>query len=149
MKRAFVLGLGVLAALAAAIPVVVSAQGFPPPPPTTFYGNVPSGIVSGQGVIAIVLDGNSSQACGAGATVTDNGKVVYVVDVVSDTQIAGCGKTGRTVQFYFVSSSGGRIATDAPVTWSGPGPVAHDVTQVGPPLTRRGSAPNVAKDGVS
>ncbi len=149
MKRALVPGIGILAALAAAIPMVVSAQGFPPPPPTTFYGNTPSGISAGQGVIAIVLDGNSSQACGAGATVTDSGKVVYVVDVVSDTQIPGCGKTGRTVQFYFVSSSGGRIATDAPVAWSGPGPVAHDVTQVGPPLTRRGSAPQVAKDGTS
>lgn len=148
MKRAIVFGLGALGAAAAAIPVVVSAQGFPPPPPTTYYGSVPSGIVAGQGVVAIVMDGGNSTACGSGTTLTDpaSGKVVYVVDVVADGQTTGCGKSGRTVSFYFTSPSGGRISLDTPASWTTT-PTNVDVKTVSAPLGRRGSAPQVAKDG--
>ncbi len=149
MNRAFVFGMGALGVVIAALPAVAMAQDFPPPPPSTYYGNVPSGIASGQGVVAIVVDGGQSTACGSGATLTDSvsGKTVYVVDVVADAQKVGCGKSGRTVMFYFTGAGGGRISLDTPAGWSGPGPVKVDVNTVSAPLPRRGSAPQVARDG--
>lgn len=149
MNRAFVVGLGALGVAIAAIPTIALAQGFPPPPPSTYYGAVPSGVAAGQGAIAIVLDGSNSTACGAGVTMNDSasGKVVYVVDVVADAQKTGCGMSGRTVMFYFTGTGGGRISTDTPAGWAGPGPVKVDINTVSAPLPRRGSAPQVARDG--
>jgi len=151
MKRAILGGIALVAAAAIAIPTVAMAQGgAPPPPPATYYGKAPSGISAGQGVIAIVLDGQSSTVCGAGAALTDpdSGHVVYVVDVAADGQIPGCGKDGRTVMFYFTptSASSGRLATDV-INWSGAGPVNKDLTGLGPQLTRVGIAPQAASDG--
>lgn len=148
MKRAFVIALGALGIAAAAIPAVVSAQGFPPPPPTTYYGTVPTGIVAGQTVVAIVMNGGSSTACGTGVTLTDqaSGKVVFVVDVLADGQITGCGKAGRTVTFYFTSANGGRISLDTPSSWTSV-PTNVNIQTVSAPLARKGSAPQVAKDG--
>jgi hypothetical protein len=152
MKRAILVGLGVLGAAAAAIPAMAFAADFPPPPPTTFYGSVPAGVASGQGVIAIVSDPGtgSQQACGAGNVLTDGGNTVYVVDVVADAQRLGCGKAGRTVTFYFTPNggSGGRVSTDTPSPWAGPGPVAKNITGVSAPLGRSGLAPLVSSDGV-
>jgi len=149
MNRALVFGMGALGVVIAAIPAVAVAQDFPPPPPSTYYGTVPTGIAASQGVIAIVNNGGVTTACGAGSTLTDSasGKVVYVVDVVADAQKAGCGKAGRTVQFYFTGAGGGRISLDTPAGWAGPGPVKVDVSTVSAPLARRGSAPQVARDG--
>ena len=147
MNRALVTAFGALGVVIAAIPAVAVAQDFPPPPPSTYYGNVPTGVASGQGVIAIVNNGGVTTACGSGATLTDSGKVVYVVDVVADAQKAGCGKAGRTVQFYFTGVGGGRISLDTPAGWFGPGPVKVDIASVSAPLTRRGSAPQVSRDG--
>jgi hypothetical protein len=147
MKRALLLGIAAAGAAIAAIPAMVAmADGFPPPPPTTYYGKVPSGIGPGQVVIAIVSDGSSSQVCGSGATLNDSSGVVYVVDVVSNTQTEGCGQSGRTVQFYFVGAR--RLSTDT-ASWSGPGPSQKDLTNLGPALTPRNTAPQVAKDGVN
>ena len=53
MKRAILSGLGVAALAVAAIPAIVSAQGFPPPPPATFFGKAPAGVGSGEVVIAM------------------------------------------------------------------------------------------------
>jgi hypothetical protein len=149
MNRALVFGMGVLGVAIAAVPAVALAQGFPPPPPSTYYGNAPTGIVAGQGVVAIVINGSQSTACGAGATLTDSGKVVYVVDVVADAQTTGCGKAGATVMFYFTptGTTGGRISLDTPAGWAGPGPVKVDINTVSAPLARRGSAPQVSRDG--
>ncbi len=149
MNRALLLGIGAVGVAVAAIPAIAMAADFPPPPPSTYYGSVPTGVAPGQGVVAIVLDGGNSSACGTGATLTDpqSGKVVYVVDVIADAQQAGCGKSGRTVMFYFTGVGGGRLSTDAPAAWSGPGPVKVDVATVSAPLPRRGTAPEVAKDG--
>jgi hypothetical protein len=146
MKRAMFLGLGVAALAVAAIPALVSAQGFPPPPPATFYGKAPAGIGPGDVVIAIVNSGASSTVCGDGVTSTDGGQTVYVVDVVADAQIAGCGATGRTVQFYFVGPK--RLGTDT-ASWSGPGPKANDLTNLGQALQPKNRLPHVAKDGVN
>lgn len=146
MKRAILLGVCVVAVAAAAVPAFVSAADFPPPPPTTFYGKVPTGIGQGDTVIAIVNNGSSSTVCGDGVTASDASGIVYVVDVVADAQIAGCGKAGRTVQFYFVGPR--RLGTDT-AAWTGPGPAPKDLTGLGPSLTPKNRLPHVAKDGVN
>lgn len=147
MKRAIFLGLGVAATAIAAIPALTAtAQNFPPPPPTTYYGQVPSGVGPGQAVIAIVTSGGQSATCGVGSTIADGGGVVYVVDVVADTQRAGCGATGRTVKFYFVGNK--QLATDS-AAWSGPGPAQKNLTGLDPALTTRNNLPLVAKDGTN
>jgi CRISPR/Cas system-associated protein Cas5 (RAMP superfamily) len=66
MKRALMVGMSVATAAAMSLPALVLAQDFPPPPPSTYYGTVSGGAVAGQGVIAIVESGNSSQTCGDG-----------------------------------------------------------------------------------
>lgn len=147
MKRAILLGLGVAGLAVAAIPGLVSAQGFPPPPPTTYYGTVPTGVSPGDTVIAIVVDGTSATTCGDGVTSADASGVVYVVDVVADAQILGCGKAGRTVMFYFVGKK--QLATTT-AAWGGPGPAPNNLTGlVGSPLTSRNRLPHVARDGVN
>ena len=146
MKRAIILGLGVVAVAFAAIPALVSAQGFPPPPPTTYYGKAPTGVQPGDTVIAIVTDGSSSAVCGDGVTASDTSGIVYVVDVVADAQILGCGKAGRSVQFYFVTP---RALATGTTTWTGPGPAANNLTSLGPSLTPKNRAPLLAKDGVN
>ena len=145
MKRAILLAVGALTAAAVAIPALVSAQGFPPPPPTTFYGKAPAGVGAGDVVIAVVVDGTASQVCGDGITVADNGGS-YVVDVVADAQIAGCGRAGRTVMFYFVGKKA--LSTDT-AAWTGPGPALKDLSGLGTPVTTRNRLPHVAKDGVN
>src|SRR5688572_23540657 len=99
MKRALKVGMGVVTAAAVSLPAMALAQGFPPDPPSTYYGTVTGGTV-GQGVVANVQSGNSSQTCGVGSVINDGGSTVYVVDVISDSQLDGCGDTGRTIRFY-------------------------------------------------
>lgn len=156
MKRAILLAAGAIAAAFAAIPALVAAQGAPPSPPDTFYGKVPEGVGPGQGVLAIVTSGSSSQTCGVGNTLViapgpgvppeDVGKIAYVVDVIADSQLAGCGAPGRTVQFYFI---GNRQMATTTGTWSGAGPVQLNLTGLGSPLTTRNYGPQVAKDGTN
>jgi hypothetical protein len=154
MKRAIVIGLGVLAVAAAALPAIALAQsGVPPKPPATFYGTVPAGAVQGQGVIAIVSNGALSTVCGSGKVQpdTDHGNVLsYAVDVVAADQTAGCGTPGATVRFYFTpapgSTAGGALVVDT-ATWNGAGPVNKNLTAFGPALTRRGFTGQTAKDG--
>jgi hypothetical protein len=154
MKRAILLGLGALGLAAVLLPAIAMADsGFPPGPPATFYGTTPSGISVGQGVIAIVVNGSSSTVCGAGSVVadTDNGgKPSYAVDVVSASQITGCGVSGSTVMFYFTPFGGhsGQLATDT-ATWTGPGATLKNITTLGPLLQSRASVPNLAKDGTN
>ena len=145
MKRAILLAVGALTAVAVAIPALVSAQGFPPPPPTTFYGKAPAGVGAGDVVIAVVVDGTASQVCGDGITVPDGG-VSFVVDVVADAQIAGCGKAGRTVRFYFVAA---KALANESASWTGPGPALQPLATLGAPVTARNRLPHVAKDGVN
>ncbi|GIW18863.1 MAG: hypothetical protein KatS3mg064_2020 [Tepidiforma sp.] len=146
MKRAILPAIGAVAVAMAAIPALVAAQGAPPSPPATYYGSVPSGVGPGQAVLAIVTSGGSSQTCGVGQTIADGSGVVYVVDVIADSQLAGCGAAGRTVQFYFVGNR--QMATDT-ATWGGPGPAQRNLTGLGPQLTPRNIGPQVAKDGTN
>src|SRR5687767_3058101 len=104
MKRALTVGLIVAAAAAVSLPALVMAQAFPPPPPSTYYGTVSGGATVGQGVIAIVSSGGSSQTCGDGRVLQDGANLVYVIDVIQNAQKAGCGAAGRTIQFYFTPS---------------------------------------------
>jgi len=146
MKRAILLGVGAVAVALAAVPALVSAADFPPPPPTTYYGKAPTGVQPGDTVIAIVTDGASSTVCGDGTTLSDASGIVYVVDVVADAQILGCGKAGRTVQFYFVTP---KALANGSAAWSGPGPAANNLTALGPSLTPKNRAPQLARDGVN
>jgi hypothetical protein len=146
MKRAILFAIATVAAATASIPALVMAQGAPPSPPATFYGSVPSGVGPGQTVLAIVTSGGSSQTCGVGATLSEGSGVVYVVDVISDSQLAGCGAPGRTVQFYFVGNR--QMATDT-ASWTGAGPSQKNLTGLGPQLTPRNYGPQVAKDGTN
>ncbi len=146
MKRAIILGLGAAMVAIGVIPALTASAQFPPPPPTTYYGTVPAGVGPGQAVVAIVSAGGNSQTCGVGTTLADSGGVVFVVDVVADAQRAGCGATGRTVQFYFVGNK--QLATDT-AAWSGPGPAVRNITGLNPALTARNILPHVAKDGTN
>jgi hypothetical protein len=144
MKRRYLFGLALAGVSLLAVPASVLAQGFPPDPPATYWGKANGGS-AGQGVIAIVIDGSNSTVCGAG-TVQDVSGPVYVVDVVSDAQIKGCGKSGRSVRFYFTpqGSTGGRLAGET-ASWSGAGPKQQDVT-LGAALTQRRYGVLVASD---
>ena len=88
---------------------------------------------------------SAATVCGSGLVLDDSGPV-YVVDVVSDAQIAGCGANGRSVRFYFTptGSSGGRLATQTG-TWTGAGPKALNLT-LGAELERKGIIQLVASD---
>lgn len=146
MKRRLA-GAGIAAAAMLAVPTAALAQGVPPGPPATIYGAI-TGATAGQGVIAIVINGNSSTVCGAGSVVTDNGATVYVVDVISDSQRAGCGVNGRTIRFYVTPTSptvGGKLANES-ATWTGAGPKQQALT-LGPALQLVQPVPFVASDG--
>ncbi|MGE5597617.1 MAG: hypothetical protein ACM3S1_16455 [Hyphomicrobiales bacterium] len=146
MKRRFFLGLGLVGAALLAVPATVIAQSPPPDPPATYYGTA-TGATDGQGVVAIVVSGATSTVCGTGEVLTDNGQTVYVVDVAANSQINGCGASGRQVRFYFTptSTSGGRLSTQS-ATWSGAGAKNQNLT-LGAELVRRGMVPVVASDG--
>ncbi|NJO04409.1 MAG: VCBS repeat-containing protein [Chloroflexaceae bacterium] len=89
-----------------------------PLPPATFYGAVEIGGV-GAGVPVHARIGGVQ--CGAGVTERIAGQVVYVVDVVSAQQRAGCGTPGATVVLEV-----GTTPT-ATVRWQGSGAQAVDL----------------------
>ncbi|MCK9520280.1 MAG: hypothetical protein M0R74_14835 [Dehalococcoidia bacterium] len=146
MKRRFLLGIGLLGAALVAIPATVIAQSPPPDPPATYYGAA-TGATAGQGVVAIVVNGSTSTVCGTGEVLLDGGKPVYVVDVVANSQINGCGAAGRTIRFYFTphGGAGGRLGNET-AGWSGAGATKRDLT-AGPELQRAGQLPVLASDG--
>jgi hypothetical protein len=148
MKRSWMIGLGATGVALVALPATVLAADFPPPPPTTYYGKVTGGAQAGQGVIAVVTDGTGSTVCGAGLVDLSSSDIVYVVDVAADAQKTGCGKSGRSVQFYFTptAATGGRLAVGS-LAWEEAGPRPHDLA-LGTPLTKRAAAPSSARDGI-
>ena len=105
------------------------AQGFPPEPPSTFWGTF-TGASAGDGVVAAIGSGASSRTCGTGAVLTDNSQSVYVIDVITDDQTAGCGDTGRTIRFYLAPRApggGGKFATPT-ANWQGAGAHQQNLT---------------------
>jgi hypothetical protein len=149
MKRSLLFGMSVATTAAVALPAFALAQDFPPPPPSTYYGTVTGGATAGQGVIAIVSDGTSSQTCGDGAVLQDGGNLVYVIDVIQDGQKDGCGAAGRTIRFYFTPSGGApaRLSNET-ATWSAPGAPNQQNLSLGATLNARGRTPAVARDGI-
>jgi hypothetical protein len=145
MKRRYWFGMALAGASLFAIPASVVAQGFPPDPPATFYGTATGG-TAGQGVIAIVIEGGVSTFCGAGTVQDIGGTPKYVVDVVSDSQSRGCGRSGREVRFYFTPAGAqrGRVSTESG-TWAGAGPKELNLT-LGPQLTQIRYGVYVASD---
>lgn len=100
------------------------AQGFPPDPPSTFYGTI-SGASPGDGIAAGIGSGGTSASCGTGAVLSDSGSTVYVIDVITDDQVAGCGDTGRTIRFYIAPQNAGGGGAFATQTAAWPGAGAH------------------------
>lgn len=146
MKRRIPIAIGLAAALVA-VPAAVFAQSGPPDPPATYWGNA-TGATAGQGVVAIVVNGNNSTVCGSGGVVNNAGTPVYVVDVAANSQITGCGANGRQVRFYFTPTggAGGRLATQNG-TWSGAGVTNLNLT-LGNELQVRAKAGQLASDKV-
>ena len=162
MKRPLIIGLALAGAVMAALPATVlsllpgigqfdtaasAAGGAPPGPPMVLYGAAP-GIPGTSGVT--VLNSATGASCGQGTVISDAGATYYVVDVYSDSQVAGCGTSGASMSLflYFTPSSpgtGGRIAT-VNVTWAAGG--ARADASPGAPLPIVAYAPVVAKDGV-
>lgn len=118
----------VLAGLVGGHSQQASAQAVPPSPPATFYGTV-TGIPAGSKVIAVVVSGSTTVACGEGTVGTEGSQTVYVVDVIHESQRTGCGAPGRTVRFYVPGSpptAPGRLAAETG-TWN-MGPVERNLT---------------------
>ncbi len=123
-----------------------TAQVPPPPvPPATFWGNV-SGVPQGWHVVALVVDGSKTTTCGFGQVTTSGSQTVYVVDVVADAQVSGCGAPGRTVRFYFAppSATGGRLANESE-PYPGAGPKQKDLT-AGPQFGNIAFAPMTTRN---
>ena len=133
-----------------------SAQGFPPNPPTVYYGTVPSTVSTGAGIIAIVESGSGSAVCGAGRVLTEGGQKVYAVQVITESQTAGCGESGRTIRFYATPSSpttGGNMLGPS-TSWadclgSGDCTKQNNLTSIGEAFERQGTIPLMASDGAS
>jgi hypothetical protein len=145
MKRRYLIGALFAAAAMVSIPVSAFAQLPPSPPVALFYGKVTGGTV-GQGVVAIVINGGVSTVCGTG-TVVDSSGPVYAVDILSDSQIRGCGLAGRSVQFYLTptSNAGGRLAAETATIPNTFQAKLQDLT-LGPQLTNRLFVPQAASD---
>ena len=138
MNRPRMLSLGAALVALAAVPAAyfgigrfteAEAQGFPPEPPSTYWGTI-SGAATGDGIVAAIGSGASSRSCGTGAVLTDSNQTVFVIDVITDDQLAGCGDTGRTVRFYIAPKApgtGGKFATQT-ANWQGAGAHQQNLT---------------------
>lgn len=121
----------------------VEAQGQPPQLPMVLYGDAPAGAVEGQAITALVFNNGSSTNCGT-ANVIDEGGLKFVIHVAHESQTAGCGVPGRTVQLRFEPTSGqAGFVWDEVFVWRA-GPEGPEQ-----PLVRRAIAIYVAKDGVA
>ena len=118
----------------------------PPNPPAVFYGTA-GGATDGQALTALVFTGGKGTTCGDFGLVQGSN---YSVQVLDNTQKAGCGAPGRTIQFYFGASAGqgGFLSNETPV-WPGSGQAVElDLTK-GTQLNIVGYVPHVSDDGPS
>ncbi|GAB4337254.1 MAG: hypothetical protein Kow0010_25340 [Dehalococcoidia bacterium] len=127
-----------------------SAQGLPPDTPKVFYGSI-SGASVNSGVVAVVVgpDGRGI-TCGAGVVLSSGGSTVYAVQVITDSQKAGCGASGRTVHFYLTPASpgaGGKMANET-ATWPTGETQQRNLTPGSTLIPLKGWAPMLARDGV-
>jgi hypothetical protein len=98
--------LGISAALAVAVasalaaPSAAAAQA-PPQIPATFYGTVTvGGSPAREGAeVRAYIDGKDCTQAGAPGAVVDGGVTRFVISVVHETQVPGCGVEGAEVTF--------------------------------------------------
>lgn len=151
-------GLAALAALAVvsgfglwqSLTPSANAQGLPPDTPKVFYGSI-TGAAVNSGVIAAVVgpDGRGT-TCGAGVVLSSGGSTVYAVQVIADSQRAGCGAPGRTILFYLTPSSpgaGGKMANET-ATWPTGDTQQRSLTASSTLIPPRAWIPVLARDGV-
>ena|GEM_PF-4862432 len=119
--------------------------GGPSGEPATFFGRT-NGVPPGSSVIAFVVGPAFVLTnCGTATVAQEGSNAVYVIDVLDERQLPGCGAPGRSVRFYLVPpGEAGRFAVESG-TWEGPGPVELDLT-AGPPLGREAVAPGLSRN---
>lgn len=127
------------------------AQGVPPDLPLVLYGTA-NGQSTGAGVVAIVDNNGIGTTCGSGLVKNEGGQKVYVIQVAADSQVAGCGKAGRTISLYVsaggnFNGQGGAIATQV-INWSS-GQTSENNLTFGTPLTVRGFVTLATSDGIN
>lgn len=136
----------VLGAALAALSVSTRSEAVdtPPGPPMTAYGEANGG-VAGQQVFAVITTGGVSKTCGQGLVVDDGGPK-FVVDVVAESQVAGCGAAGRSVSFYFAPTAPGQGGRKGNATVSWEQATAKQANQtLGQPLQVRAALPLVSR----
>jgi hypothetical protein len=126
------------------------AQSAPPAPPMVVFGTV-SGVAAGTQVFAVNAT-TGANCTGLGGVVSSGGSTRFVVQVISDAQVDGCGVQGQsmTVLLYFPPNSpatGGSLATIT-LTWSSGTLSSEQNVTPGAPLQVRARMPQVAKDGI-
>jgi hypothetical protein len=150
MKRPALAGAIIAGAALLGIPLTAALAQLPPSPPVAlFYGSV-AGASVGQGVTAIVINGAKSTTCGASKVIDSSGPV-YALDLLADSQIPGCGLSGRTVQFYIAPTNPtqpGRMANENATVPSSFGAVERDLT-LGASLELKRVSVMVANDGIA
>lgn len=141
-SRRILIGMGT-AAILAAVPIAVFAQGAPPSPPTTYYGSA-EGAAEGQTVIAFVVNGGTTQACGSDVVQDDDESgIVYAISVDQESTRSGCGATGRQVRLYFAATADAPAAfATQSLPWQPAGLAQEDVT-LGTPFSNRIMAPGL------
>jgi hypothetical protein len=148
MKRIALAGAVAAGVALLSVPLSALAQLPPSPPAALFYGTVANTSV-GQGVVAIVINGNKSTTCGA-SKVIDSGGPVFALDVLSDAHIPGCAAPGRTVRFYIPpanSTQPGRMAAESATIPNSFSAVQRNLT-LGDSLTVKRIGVQVATDGI-
>lgn len=150
MKRSAFAGALIAGAALLAWPLTAAFAQLPPSPPVAlFYGTV-AGASVGQGVTAIVINGAKSTTCGASKVIDSSGPV-YALDLLSDSQVPGCGVSGRTVQFYIAPTNPtepGHMANESSTVPASFGAVERDLT-LGAELTVKRVSVFVANDGIA
>jgi hypothetical protein len=149
MKRTALAGAILTGVALLSLPLTGAFAQLPPSPPSAlFYGSV-TGASVGQGVVAIVVNGNKSTTCGTSRIIDSSGPV-YALDLISDSQQPGCGAPGRTVLFYIPpanSTQPGRMATETATVPGTFGAVSRNLTP-GASLTVKRYGVQVASDGI-
>ncbi len=125
--RLFSITLAAFLATLAAMSASPSLAQPPPQIPATFYGSVTvDGDPAPEGTeVRAFIDGKDCTQVESGGTILEEGVARYVIAVVHETQVEGCGTVGAEVVFKV-----GGVEASPAGTWSGE-PLELDLT-VGP-----------------
>jgi hypothetical protein len=135
------------AMLAVASLATIAIAQAPPDPPAVYYGSA-TGATAGQSVASLVSTGGTRTTCGGGVVMNEGGPV-YTAQVLAASQQAGCGQSGRTVQFYLsaVGDVGGRLSVETD-PWPGAATAKQKNLTFAAPFEHLRRIPMVAKDGI-